>query len=139
MTEPLWYQDGLKFQCTHCGDCCTGAPGFVWITKDEIAAIAAALSETDLDRFERLYVRQVGARRSLREFPNGDCVFFDGAARRCQVYAARPRQCRTWPFWASNLRTPASWRETREACPGCDQGRRYPLVEIASLRDTVRV
>ena len=29
------------FQCTGCGDCCTGAPGFVWVNKEDIAALAA--------------------------------------------------------------------------------------------------
>ena len=27
MSEP-WYQDGLQFRCTRCGNCCTGAPGY---------------------------------------------------------------------------------------------------------------
>ena len=27
--EP-WYRDGLRFQCTQCGNCCTGDPGVVW-------------------------------------------------------------------------------------------------------------
>src|SRR5207248_8895996 len=34
-----WYQDGLAFTCTRCGKCCTGEPGFVWVTDDELAAI----------------------------------------------------------------------------------------------------
>ncbi len=36
-----WYQDGLAFTCTQCGKCCTGDPGFVWVTDEEIAALAA--------------------------------------------------------------------------------------------------
>lgn len=39
-----WYADGLKFKCTGCGDCCTGAPGYVWVNKAEIEAIAADIS-----------------------------------------------------------------------------------------------
>ena len=27
-------------------------------------------------------------------------MFFDGKNRKCKVYEMRPRQCRTWPFWA---------------------------------------
>ena len=38
--EP-WYAEGLKFQCTGCGDCCTGAPGYVWVNQAEIDALAA--------------------------------------------------------------------------------------------------
>ena len=35
-----WYRDGLAFTCTRCGACCTGAPGYVWVDADEIAALA---------------------------------------------------------------------------------------------------
>ena len=112
-----WYQDGLKFKCTACGDCCTGAPGYVWVNKQEIEALAARL-EMDSEAFERKYVRLVGIRRALLEYTNGDCVFFDNQTRKCKVYDLRPRQCRTWPFWESNLRTPETWAETCEVCPG---------------------
>jgi Fe-S-cluster containining protein len=138
MSELPWYRDGLKFQCTQCGDCCTGAPGYVWVTNQEIAALAAALG-LDSDTFEARYVRQVGARKSLKEFPNGDCVLFDSHTRRCTVYAARPRQCRTWPFWDSNLRTPADWQHTCQVCPGSGHGRLYSLEEIEDLRRVVKV
>src|SRR3990172_7081258 len=97
--EP-WFQDGLRFQCTECGDCCTGAPGYVWVGRDEIAELAEHLGVSVAD-FERKYVRRVGSRKSLIEYANGDCVFFDGASRKCTVYQARPLQCRTWPFWQS--------------------------------------
>src|SRR5262245_4802554 len=103
MDEQPWYQDGLRFRCTQCGNCCTGAPGYVWVNQQEIEALAAAIGEADLAAFEAKYVRKVGARKSLKEFRNGDCVFFDGQTRRCTVYGQRPRQCRTWPFWDSNV------------------------------------
>jgi Fe-S-cluster containining protein len=139
MTKQPWYSDGLQFECTHCGDCCTGAPGFVWTNKEEITALAAAIREPDVDQFERLYVRKVGVRKSLKELPNGDCVFFDAQSRQCRAYEARPRQCRTWPFWSSNLNTPTSWLETGRACPGCNHGRVYSIGEIEELRGQVRV
>ena len=37
MREKVWYVGGLKFQCTHCGDCCTGDAGYVWVNEEEIA------------------------------------------------------------------------------------------------------
>ena len=107
-TKP-WYHAGLKFQCTQCGDCCTGAPGYVWVNKEEIEALAALL-KLDVEEFEKRYVRRVGIRKSLVEFPNGDCIFFHSESRTCQVYQARPRQCRTWPFWNSNLASPEAWQ-----------------------------
>ena len=137
MSEP-WYRAGLKFFCTGCGDCCTGAPGYVWVNKAEIEAMTAAVG-IPLEEFERRYVRAVGIRKSLIEFANGDCVFFDGESRKCRVYEARPRQCRTWPFWASNLSSPESWEEISERCPGCNRGRRTPLGKILAALDVVQV
>lgn len=139
MAEQTWYQHGLRFRCTQCGDCCTGAPGYVWVNQAEIEQLTAALEMTDVDRFERLYVRQIGIRRSLKEFPNGDCIFFDSKQRRCQVYAARPRQCRTWPFWDSNLKSPETWQATCEICPGSGRGRLYTVEQIESQRGVIRV
>src|SRR5688572_15844989 len=103
MAGQPWFQDGLRFTCTQCGDCCTGAPGYVWVNQEEIAALARRLN-LPVDEFEQKYVRRVGIRKSLTEFPNGDCVLFDGQARKCTVYEDRPRQCKTWPFWESNVR-----------------------------------
>src|SRR5688572_24597390 len=76
-----WYKDGLRFQCTGCGDCCTGAPGYVWVTNDEIVALAAEVG-MDVGAFERRYVRTVGVRKSLREHKKTyDCVFLDAQTR----------------------------------------------------------
>ncbi|MBI2477484.1 MAG: YkgJ family cysteine cluster protein [Planctomycetia bacterium] len=139
MTEQPWYKDGLRFKCTQCGDCCTGAPGYVWVNQAEIEGLAAELGESDVEVFEDAYVRKVGIRRSLREFPNGDCVFFDTEKRTCTVYNARPRQCRTWPFWESNLKSPQAWAETCEACPGSGKGKLYQIDHIESQRQVFHV
>ena len=61
MSETPWYADGLKFRCTQCGDCCTGAPGFVWVNQEEIEAIAATIGMSDIEQFEREYVRKESA------------------------------------------------------------------------------
>jgi len=138
MPDKPWYHNGLKFKCTGCGACCTGEPGYVWVNKAEIAAIAAAI-KIDVETFERRYTRRVGIRKSLVELPNGDCVFFDSERRICQIYAERPRQCRTWPFWASYLRTPKTWAEVSEHCPGASRGRLVPLEEIELQAEVLRV
>ncbi len=48
----------------------------------------AKLLELAVDDFEARYVRRVGSRRSLIEFDNGDCVFFDGVAQVQSVWCA---------------------------------------------------
>jgi Fe-S-cluster containining protein len=133
MTDP-WYKDGLRFQCTRCGHCCTGQPGYVWVNDEEIAAIAEYRGEP-LAEGTGLYVREVRRGRSLREKANGDCVFYDKSAG-CTVYPVRPRQCRTWPFWESNVATPEAWQETCERCPGSGKGE---LISAEEITRRVRV
>ena len=127
MTEP-WYQDGLRFCCTRCGNCCTGAPGYVWVTPEELQALADFLGQPP-DEVRALYARRAAGRVTLREKANGDCVFWDRAAG-CTVYPVRPAQCRTWPFWESTTATPAAWERTRQSCPGAGQGELIPAEEI---------
>ncbi len=136
--EKPWYHEGLRFKCSQCGDCCTGAPGFVWVNKQEIAALAKRM-KMDEAAFEEQYVMSVGIRRSLKELPNGDCVLFDAKGRKCTVYEDRPRQCRTWPFWNSNLRSPEAWQETCEICPGSGKGELYQLESIEEQRKVISI
>lgn len=132
-TRLPWYKDGLQFECTQCGDCCSGAPGFVWVDEPEIEKLAARM-DLELDAFERKFVRHVGGRKSLVEYPDGDCIFLDPKTRGCTVYEDRPVQCRTWPFWDSNLTSRRAWKETCQVCPGSGQGKLYTLDEIEIRR-----
>lgn len=129
-----WYSEGLRFECTQCGACCSGEPGYVWVNKDEIEAMAAEIG-LEVDAFERKFVRKVGKSKSLIEYPDGDCIMLDPRTRKCTVYAARPIQCRTWPFWDSTLKKRKDWKETCEVCPGAGTGRLYTLDEIEVARN----
>jgi uncharacterized protein len=116
MKKNEWYSEGLKFKCTECGKCCTGAPGYVWVNEKEMEAMAAFLNIT-LKEFMRKYIRRVGKRYSLVESKqNFDCVFLK--EKKCQIYAARPTQCRTYPWWQQNLRSQQAWEETARTCEG---------------------
>jgi Fe-S-cluster containining protein len=133
-----WYAEGLRFQCTGCGDCCTGGPGYVWVNQAEIDALAKRL-DISAQEFARKYVKEVGVRRTLKERRNYDCVFLDGETRKCTVYEDRPRQCRTWPFWNSTLRTPETWQQTCEVCPGSGKGKLYSIEVIEEQRQVFNV
>jgi Fe-S-cluster containining protein len=132
-----WYQDGLRFRCTRCGACCTGPPGFVWVNEEEVAAIADFRGET-VAEIEARFLREVGSKRSLRERANGDCVFYEKQAG-CTIYPVRPRQCRTWPFWESNVRTPEDWQRTCRVCPGSGQGELISAEEITRRLKVIKL
>ena len=143
--EPPWYGGGLRFTCTQCGNCCTGPPGYVWISKEEIARLAKHL-QIDVQQVIEQYCRKVGGKYSLRENRNEhgeyDCIFLKeekigGLSKRsCTIYAARPLQCRTWPFWDGNLQSPQRWKHAAERCHGMNFGSRiFSREQIESLRD----
>jgi Fe-S-cluster containining protein len=135
--EQPWYADGLAFECTRCGNCCTGDPGYVWVTDEELATIAKFLGQP-LQEVRELYSRKARGRRSLREKNNGDCVFFD-RQKGCTIYAVRPPQCRTWPFWDSNVATPDDWERTCRVCPGSGQGEVIPVEEISRRLKVIKM
>jgi len=132
-----WYRDGLRFKCTRCGNCCTGEPGYVWVNDEEIDAIAEHRQEPRGEIIARF--TKAGHRgRTLREKVNGDCVFYD-SKKGCTIYTIRPRQCRTWPFWNSNLDTPLAWDRTRALCPGAGKGELIPAEEITRRLKVIKL
>ncbi len=130
MSSKPWYREGLSFSCTRCGDCCTGAPGYVWVEQEEIEELAKFLGLSP-GKFGERYLRKVGRRYSLLEKPGGDCIFFD---KGCTVYPARPVQCRTFPFWRSHLKSQRAWDEIAGECPGIGQGKFYAASDIEIIR-----
>jgi Fe-S-cluster containining protein len=130
MSPDPWYRDGLRFTCTRCGHCCTGEPGTVRVSEEEAAELARVVGLDLADFYER-YTRLLDdGSTSLTEKPDHACVFWSASAG-CTVYAARPRQCRTWPFWRRNLASPAHWTAAARACPGIGRGELHAGTEIA--------
>ena len=142
-----WYADGLTFECTQCGNCCTGGPGYVWISDQEVAKLAEYLNLSVEDTIER-YCRRIGEKISLRETRNSsglyDCIFLtelpaqkservSHSRRVCGVYPVRPKQCRTWPFWEGNLASESAWQQAARKCPGIGKGTRYTKQKIEEI------
>jgi Fe-S-cluster containining protein len=129
-----WFKDGLSFKCTGCGQCCTGAPGFVWVEPQEIAQMAAHLN-LSFEEFSSQYVRKVDDRLSLIEDSiNYDCVFLQN--NRCTIYPVRPKQCRTFPWWPSMLRTRKDWEDAAAFCEGITPNApKVPYEEILANLD----
>ena len=128
--QPWYAEKGLKFRCTACGACCTGAPGYVWVRAADVARLAK-FKGMQVAEFKKKYVRQVGRRMSLKERPGGDCVLLENG--KCTVYPVKPTGCSTFPFWDEVVQTPASWVETALRCEGIGKGDTYTNDEVALL------
>lgn len=128
-SNPLpWYHQGLRFTCTGCGKCCTGSPGVVWLTEEELAKIATFLG-LSIEQVCAKHIRKVAGRlalvevkRSAQEF---DCTFLQGKA--CTIYPVRPKQCQTFPWWEENLSSCDAWKEIGQYCEGIDHPNASPL------------
>lgn len=151
--EP-WYADGLNFTCSQCGNCCTGGPGYVWISKQEIIRLGEFLKISPEQVVEQ-YCRKVGGKFTLDEKrgPGGsyDCIFLTEhkvkvrpagsdaeiteTRRGCSIYPVRPLQCRTWPFWPENLSSKVVWDRAGKRCHGINNGRRFTIEQIHEIRD----
>lgn len=105
--EQLMLQEGFNYAfdpkaCQTCeGRCCIGESGYIWVSPEEIKAIAEKLSLKKED-FINTYLQKIRYRFTIKEvaYENGfGCVFFDRTKRMCTIYEVRPKQCRTFPFW----------------------------------------
>jgi Fe-S-cluster containining protein len=133
VSEP-WYAAGLRFECKpDCGACCTNHDdyAYVYLVGDDLTRLAALL-ELSPDAFAQRYTEIEEGERFLR-MDDPACPFLDGS--RCTVYEARPRQCRTFPFWDESLASRARWRGMSKFCPGIGKGERHSLSVIQSHLD----
>jgi len=125
----------LYFRCTGCGRCCDGdSDHYVYLQEAEAEAIRRHLSLT-ASWFRRRYLgRDPEGALVFNNGGGGRCVFL-GPGNRCRIYAVRPLQCRTYPWWPETLNSPTAWRREARRCEGIGQGAAVPLAHIrAALR-----
>ena len=128
---PAWYIAGLAFECQGCGKCCAGPQeGYVWVSDEEIDKISDFL-EMEREDFIKRYVRKTRRKQCLIEHPSHDCIFLKSG--KCRIYSVRPSQCKTWPFWSSNLQTPADWCEAGDRCCGMNRGKIVSAEQIEQI------
>jgi len=135
--EAAWFARGLRFECSACGKCCSNHGDgyeFVWSRHEERVALARHFG-VSLEEFEQTWCESVehGAEPSFKSRGQA-CIFLQDG--RCSVYALRPSQCRTFPFWPELLVDEDTWqRDVASFCPGVGQG---PLHSHESIRAQMR-
>lgn len=119
----LFYENGLHFQCTQCSNCCRLDPGYVFLSYNDLDRLLDYFSISK-DKFIKKYCRNVDMdehkRLSLNEKTNYDCIFWSNGG--CDIYKARPLQCRSYPFWKPFLNDRISWNIEARSCSGMNHG-----------------
>jgi Fe-S-cluster containining protein len=120
--------EGLQFECQPgCTECCR-QKGFVYLAEGDVPRMAAFLGMSAA-AFERKFVYRTRNRMRLRVPRDANCHFLmDGG---CSIHAAKPAQCRIFPFWPELVESRREWKKTARYCPGIGKG---PLIQIASAR-----
>jgi Fe-S-cluster containining protein len=120
----------LAFRCTGCGNCCRSLR--VAVTAKDVARLVEstglapaslvawlAPDEVDMTGEPESFVELREGRRLMVLAQRADaCVLLDADAR-CRAYAARPRDCRAYPF-AFEQETADRRRLTLLPLAGCD-------------------
>ena len=118
----------FRFQCQPgCTKCCEGE-GQVRPTESDIENMSRYLGMTVPDFRDRYVTGQF-----VRATDEGRCPFLltDG----CSIHAAKPTQCRLFPFWPETVETRQAWHRTVQLCPGIGKGDLIQIeraVEIAN-------
>lgn len=126
-TEPL------RFECTQCGRCCSGGGDYhVFLSAVEAERIRDVL-QLSVAWFRRRYLHRLDSGElTVMLNADGRCSFLD-AEGRCSVYATRPTQCRTYPFWPELLRSKAAWQAEASRCEGVNRGAVVPLARVRTV------
>jgi Fe-S-cluster containining protein len=105
------YENSVQFECRKCGNCCSTG-GYVYLTTEDRVRLAMHLG-LSVTGFTQEYCSRTRNEFHLKSPDTSCCFLKDGL---CEVYEARPTQCRTWPFWPQNFHN-RQWRA--DAAPYC--------------------
>lgn len=125
-----WWHAGVRFECQGSGGCCIsrGEYGHVFLTLDDRRRLARLL-KLSTSAFTRKHCHRLAGLWHLIEDPKiPECRFLKN--NRCQVYSARPTQCRTWPFWPEVMGAKTWKKEVAAFCPGVGKGPVIPREKI---------
>ena len=133
ISNKKFYENGLRFECTKCSNCCRHEPGYVFLIKGDLEKIGTATGLSQ-DQAREKYCRVVNVgiaqRISLQEKANFDCIFWEESG--CSIYKYRPHQCRSYPFWSAIVTSKESWEREGKNCPGINRGEMHEMASIDS-------
>ncbi|MFT6629027.1 MAG: Fe-S-cluster containining protein [Flavobacteriales bacterium] len=139
MSRQRWYQDGLTFSCTQCGDCCR-RPGDVRFSPTEADAVAWRLlgptANAD-DLVGSLWSVDFDGHYRVEVVEGGACPFLSD--NQCTIEDRKPIQCATYPFWSEVLESPALWGAEARYCEGIErEGSHYSRPDIDAIANERR-
>ena len=122
------------FSCQMCSHCCSGEPGYVFLSLEDIRRASGYL-EVKEEEFLSIYCRKLDYGTyyiySLKERDDFSCIFL--SEKGCTIYPSRPLQCSTYPFWKGLFDDDEAWEREKRSCPGIDVGRIYSESEMNAL------
>jgi hypothetical protein len=106
------------------------------MTEADIARMADFLGISRA-AFERKYIYRTRNRMRLRVPRAASCHFLkDGG---CSIHAAKPAQCRAFPFWPELLGSKREWAKTAHYCPGIGKGSLIQIATAEAQADEMRI
>jgi len=149
----------LRFECVHCGKCCTDLNTLVNTTYIDVLRIKNGLNLTidevieilgfyvfdqapSSKEIDRMVVPPIQTERGvafvgLKKRSNGHCFFYDEVKERCSIYSFRPGFCRTFPFTFSILKDKDKKKSeinifyTEKGIQYCRGiGEEYPIIDL---------
>lgn len=125
----------LRFACQRgCVDCCD-EPGFVYLTPEDLKRAAALLDLTPRE-FEKRFVYRTRHLLRLRKPRGAQCPFLE--ADGCRIHAAKPTQCRAFPFWPEMIESGREWKKLARRCRGVGRGRLVPVEAVQRIANEMR-
>jgi Fe-S-cluster containining protein len=123
----------LRFECTRCGACCIGKPDhYVALAAGEAQAIRRHLG-LSRNWFRRRYITQyANGAHGIRLNRDGRCPFLTRQGG-CRIYAVRPVQCSSYPFWSELVSHRSAWLAEKRRCEGIQRGKAVPRAHIEAL------
>ena len=123
-----WEKEEVRFKCQEdCFKCCM-KPGVVNFDKEDLedAANFLGIPQSKFKKEFRLKKTQDYWEMDVEE--DLPCPFL--TPQGCGIHPAKPKQCRTYPFWQENLASKNDWQLTAGFCPGIGTGPKIPTAAI---------